>query len=143
MTHFLKSLNKPLNALLVFLPIAFATELLGWNPIVVFITAALAVVPLSGLLGDATEELAARTGPKIGALINATLGNAAELIITILAIRAGLIDLARASIIGSIIGNLLLVAGASMVLGGLKHGTQKFSPTAAGLNATMLIVVAW
>ena len=138
MKHFL----KPLNLLLLFLPIAFAAELLHWNPIVVFVTAALAVVPLSGLLGDATEELAARTGPKIGALINATLGNAAELIITILAIRAGLIDLVRASIIGSIVGNLLLVAGASMLLGGLKHGTQKFSPTSAGLNATMLVVVA-
>ena len=138
----MKQFLKPLNALLVFLPIAFAAELLHWNPIVIFVTAALAVVPLSGLLGDATEELAARTGPKIGALINATLGNAAELIITILAIRAGLIDLVRASIIGSIIGNLLLVAGASMVLGGLKHGTQKFSPTSAGLNSTMLIVVA-
>ena len=138
----MKNRLKPIYVLLVFLPIAFAAELLGWNPIVVFVTAALAVVPLSGLLGEATEELAARTGPKVGALLNATLGNAAELIITILAIRAGLIDLARASIIGSIIGNLLLVAGASMLLGGLKHGVQRFEPRTAGLNATMLIVVA-
>jgi len=138
----MKNRIKPIYVLLLFLPIAFAAELLGGNPIIVFITAALAVVPLSGLLGEATEELAARTGPKVGALLNATLGNAAELIITVLAIRAGLIDLARASIIGSIIGNLLLVAGASMLLGGLKHGVQRFEPRTAGLNATMLIVVA-
>ena len=138
----MKNRLKPIYVLLVFLPIAFAAELLGWSPIVVFVTAALAVVPLSGLLGEATEELAARTGPKVGALLNATLGNAAELIITILAIRAGLLDLVRASIIGSIIGNLLLVAGASMLFGGLKHGVQRFEPRTAGLNASMLIVVA-
>ena len=138
----MKNRLKPIYALLIFLPIAFAAELLGWSPLIIFVTAALAVVPLSGLMGEATEELAARAGPKVGALLNATLGNAAELIITILAIRAGLIDLVRASIIGSIIGNILLVAGASMLLGGLKHGVQRFEPRTAGLNASMLIVVA-
>ena len=137
-----KLLVKPLNVLLVFLPIAIAAELGHWNPVIIFVTAALSVVPLSGLLGDATEELAGRTGPRIGALINATLGNAAELIITVLALREGLFDLVRASITGSIIGNLLLVAGASIIVGGLKHGTQQFSRKDAGLNATLLILAA-
>lgn len=135
-------LKQPLNVLLVFLPIAFVAELAHFNPVVVFVTAALAVVPLSGLLGDATEELAGRTGPQIGALINATLGNAAELIITVLAIRQGLLDLVRASIVGSIIGNILLVLGAAFLLGGLKNGTQKFSPSLAGLNATLLVMAS-
>lgn len=135
-------LRQPLNILLIFLPIAFVAELSAWNPTLIFITAALAVIPLSGLLGDATEELAGRTGPQIGALINATLGNAAELIITILAIRQGLLDLVRASIVGSIIGNILLVLGAAFLLGGLKHGTQKFSPSQSGLNATLLVMAA-
>lgn len=135
-------LKQPLSVLLVFLPIAFVAELSQWNPAIIFVTAALAVVPLSGLLGDATEELAGRTGPQIGALINATLGNAAELIITILAIQRGLLDLVRASIVGSIIGNILLVLGAAFLLGGLKNGTQKFSSSGAGLNSTMLVMAA-
>lgn len=133
-------LRNPLNLLLVFVPLAVIAELAHANPAIVFVTAALAVIPLSGLMGDATEELAARTGPRIGALINATLGNAAELIITIFAIRAGLLELVRASIIGSIIGNILLVLGASILLGGLKHGVQKFSPAQAGLSGTVLIL---
>ena len=135
-------LKQPLNALLIFLPIAFVAELAHFSPVIVFVAAALTVVPLSGLLGDATEELAGRTGPKIGALINATLGNAAELIITVLAVQRGLLDLVRASIVGSIIGNILLVLGGAFLVGGLKNGTQKFSPSDAGLNATMLVMAA-
>ena len=138
----LKPFLKPINGLLVFVPLALVLELAAASPILIFITCALAVVPLSGLLGEATEELAGRTGPRIGALLNATLGNAAELIITILAIRAGLVELVRASIIGSIIGNLLLVAGVAIVAGGLKHGTQKFDRSAAGMNATLLIMAS-
>ena len=137
-----KLFAKPLNLLLIFVPIAILAEFAHWSPVIIFVTAALAVVPLSGLLGDATEELAGRTGPRIGALLNATLGNAAELIITVLALREGLFDLVRASITGSIIGNLLLVAGASLIVGGLKHGTQQFSRKDAGLNATLLILAA-
>ncbi len=137
-----KLFAKPLNLLLLFIPIAIIADLSHWSPVIIFVTAALAVVPLSGLLGDATEELAGRTGPRIGALLNATLGNAAELIITVLALREGLYDLVRASITGSIIGNLLLVAGASLIVGGLKHGTQQFSRKDAGLNATLLILAA-
>lgn len=133
---------KPLNALLIFLPVALVAEFAHWSPLIVFGAAALAVVPLSGLLGDATEELAGRTGPRLGALINATLGNAAELIITILALREGLYELVLASITGSIIGNVLLVAGASIIVGGLRHGTQTFNRRDAGLNATLLILAA-
>jgi Ca2+:H+ antiporter len=133
----------PLNVLLIFVPVALIAELAHAAPLLIFIASALAVVPLSGILGDATEELAGRAGPRVGALINATLGNAAELIITILAIKEGLLDLVRASIIGSIIGNLLLVAGVSIIVGGLKHGTQKFERTTASLNATLLIMSAF
>lgn len=136
------ALKNPVNLLLLFIPFALMAELAHWDPVIIFATAALAVVPLSGLMGDATEELAGRTGPQIGALINATLGNAAELIITILALREGLLDLVRASITGSIIGNILLVMGAALLFGGLKNGTQKFNPSQAGLNATMLIMAS-
>ena len=142
MKAILKLFARPLNVLLLFIPIAVAAELLHWPPVAVFVTAALAVVPLSGILGDATEELSVRAGDRVGALINATLGNAAELIITILALREGLFELVRASIVGSIIGNLLLVAGASLLLGGLKHGTQKFNRNDASMNATLLLVAA-
>jgi Ca2+:H+ antiporter len=138
----IKSFAKPINALLVFVPLALVLELIHAAPLLVFITSALAVVPLSGILGDATEELAGRAGPRIGALLNATLGNAAELIITILAIKEGLLELVRASITGSIIGNLLLVAGVAIIVGGLKHGTQRFDRSTASMNATLLIMAS-
>lgn len=138
----LKQLKKPINWLLVFVPIAIVLELAHGAPLLIFIVSALAVVPLSGIMGDATEELAGRAGPRVGALLNATLGNAAELIITILAIKEGLLDLVRASITGSIIGNVLLVAGASIIVGGLKHGQQKFDPKTASMNATLLIMAS-
>ena len=104
----------------------------------VFLASALSLIPLAGLLGRATEEAAIYTGPRIGALLNATLGNAAELIITIIALRAGLIDLVKASIAGSIIGNILVVLGLSLLVGGLKNGTQFFDAKTAGTNATMM-----
>jgi Ca2+:H+ antiporter len=97
-------------------------------------------VPLAALLGRATEELAVRAGPRIGGLLNATMGNAAELIITIFAVRAGLLELAKASITGSILGNILLVLGASILFGGLKNGLQRFDRCQAGLNGTMAIL---
>jgi len=97
---------------------------------------------LAGFLGDATEALAARTGPRIGGLLNATLGNAAELIITIMAIRAGQMALVAASIIGSILGNILLVLGAAILFGGLKHGVQRFDREQAGLDAILLFLAA-
>jgi len=119
---------------------AVVGELLHWPAVIIFLAAALGVVPMAGLMGRATEELAIYTGPKVGGLLNATLGNAAELIIAIVAIREGLLTLVLASITGSILGNILLILGFSMLLGGIKHGRQKFNRTQAGVNATMLIL---
>jgi Ca2+:H+ antiporter len=115
-------------------------SLLHWDDRLVFFGSALGIVPLAWVLGKATEELAARTGPRVGGLLNATLGNAAELIITIFAIREGLLELVKASIIGSILGNLLLVLGLSVLLGGLRNRTQCFDRSEAGLNATMMVL---
>jgi Ca2+:H+ antiporter len=135
--------------LLVFAALAFLGEFLHWSPVLIFFLAALGVVPLAGFMGAATEELALYTGPKVGGLLNATLGNAAELIITVVAIRAGALDperqaglmqLVKASITGSIIGNLLLILGFGVLLGGLRFGTQTFDRRQAGVNATMLIL---
>lgn len=110
-----------------------------------FAAAAVGVIPLAAIVGEATESLAARTGPRVGGFLNATLGNAAELIITFFAIRAGLLDLVKASITGSIIGNLLLVMGLSILVGGLRNGRQRFDRVRAGLDSTMLIlaIIAW
>ncbi|OGO26587.1 MAG: calcium/proton exchanger [Chloroflexi bacterium RBG_16_54_11] len=126
--------------LLVAVPFAIFGELFHWSPVVIFILAAIAIIPLAGLIGAATEVLAFHTNPRIGALLNATLGNAAELIITIVAIRAGLLELVKASITGSILGNLLLVLGMSILLGGLRHGVQKFDRRQASNNAIMLVL---
>ena len=100
-----------LKGMLIFVPIALVAKVLNADPILIFVLSAFGLIPLAKLIGDATEELAIFTGPKIGGLLNATLGNAAELIITIFALQAGLSILVRASITGSIIGNLLLVLG--------------------------------
>src|SRR5690606_14083953 len=133
--------GKLLNAMLIFVPLALLAEfVLHLDPVLIFILAALGVIPLADLIGEATEELAIHTGPKLGGLLNATLGNAAELIITIFALREGLLELVRASIVGSILGNLLLILGLSILLGGLKNGLQIFDRRTAGLNATMLIL---
>ena len=139
MSNYARYLN--FNLFLVFVPIAIAGEfLLHWPPLLIFAVSALAVMPLASLIGQATEELAAHTGPRLGGFLNATLGNAAELIITIFAIRAGLLELVKASITGSILGNVLLVLGLSILLGGLKNGTQRFDRSHAGTNSTMLIL---
>lgn len=130
---------KFLLPMLVLVPVALFLEYTHTGgPTTIFLVSALALIPLAGLLGRATEEAAVYTGPKIGALLNATLGNAAELIITIIALREGLIDVVKASIAGSIIGNILVVLGLSLFLGGLKHGTQVFDAKTAGTNATMM-----
>jgi Ca2+:H+ antiporter len=140
---------KILSFLLVFAPVAILANLLGCSPLLVFATSGLAMIPFAGLMGQATEALAVRTGPRLGGLLNATLGNAAELIITIFAIREGvlnpairepLLELVRASLTGSILGNILLVLGLSILLGGLRHGAQRFDRTHAGMNATMVIL---
>jgi Ca2+:H+ antiporter len=132
-----KYVNYALFALAV---LAVAGAFLDWPPVFVFFAAALGVVPMASYMGKATEELAFYTGPKLGGLLNATLGNAAELIIAIVAIREGLLTLVLASITGSILGNILLILGLSMFLGGRRFGEQKFDRTQAGVNATMLIL---
>ncbi len=129
-----------LDYLLVIVPVAIVGHYLHWSETAQFALAAIGIVPLARLIGQGTEHLAARTGPKLGGLLNASLGNAAELIITIVAIRAGLLELVKASITGSILGNLLLVLGASIFFGGLKHGRQKFHRPQASVHATMLIL---
>jgi Ca2+:H+ antiporter len=138
MSHYVRYLN--LNLLLVLIPIAIVGEFLHWPPLLVFAVSALGVVPLASLIGQATEELAAHTGPRLGGFLNATLGNTAELVITIFAIRAGLLELVKASITGSILGNVLLILGLSILLGGLRNGTQRFDRSHAGINSTMLIL---
>ena len=129
-----------LRWLLLLIPVAVMVEVLQWSEVLLFITSALAVIPLAGLMGEATEALAEKTGPRLCGLLNATLGNAAELIITLFAIRAGLLDLVKASLIGSILGNVLLVMGLSIFLGGLKNGVQKFDRSHAGVDATLTIL---
>lgn len=139
MANVLKYLRKhPLSILLVALPFALIAHNADWPSLWVFIFSAIGVIPMAGYIGEATEALAERTGPKIGGLLNATLGNAAELIITLVAIRAGLLELVKASITGSILGNLLLVMGMAMVVGGAKHGTQTFDRRQSGNHAILL-----
>jgi Ca2+:H+ antiporter len=128
--------------LLLAAPVAIGASLLHAAPLVVFAASSIAIIPLSWLLGRATEELSARTGPTLGGLVNASLGNLAELIIAGLALRAGLTDLVKASITGSIIGNLLLVLGAAQLAGGLKYRTQKFNPNFAGTSVSLLVIAA-
>jgi Ca2+:H+ antiporter len=134
-------IQRILMGMLLFVPIALIADIvLKLDPAILFVLSALAIIPLAKFVGDGTEELALYLGPKFGGLLNATLGNAAELIITIFAIRAGLLDLVKASITGSILGNLLLVMGLSLLLGGLKNGVQVFDRRTAGINATLLIL---
>jgi Ca2+:H+ antiporter len=132
--------QKPFLYLVLAIPLAFLAKTGGWSPLWVFALSALSVVPLASLIGESTEVLAHYTGPRVGGLLNATLGNAAELIITIVAIRAGLLDLVKASITGSILGNLLLVLGMSMLLGGLRNGVQTFDRKQASNNSILLVL---
>ena len=133
---------KYLYWLLLLVPVALGAELLHASALVVFATSALAIIPLSALLGHATEELAGHAGPTVGGLLNATLGNLAELIIAALALRAGLLDLVKASITGSVLGNLLLVLGAAQLAGGLRYSVQRFNPHLAGMNMSLMVITA-
>lgn len=130
--------NPILLALLLFIPVSIAADQGGWGEVWVFVTAGLAIVPLAGWMGAATEEIAVVVGPSVGGLMNATFGNATELIIAVIALRAGLVEVVKASITGSIIGNLLLVMGLAMLLGGLRFKEQFFQSTAARLNASVM-----
>jgi Ca2+:H+ antiporter len=145
MSILLRTLRRdPLYALLLAAILAFPAKALGWGGVWVFAFSAAGVIPLAQMIGNATEDLAVHTGPRWGGLINATLGNAAELIITLFAIRQGLLELVKASITGSILGNLLLVLGFAMLAGGLKHGKQRFDADHVSNNAilTVLAVLA-
>ncbi|MBT9313826.1 calcium/proton exchanger [Leptothoe spongobia] len=124
--------------LLVFVPISAAAHFLGWGELAIFATAAIAIIPLAGWMGHATEEIAVVVGPSLGGLLNATFGNATELIIALIALNAGLINVVKSSITGSIIGNLLLVMGLSMLLGGIKFKEQTFQPVIARMNASSM-----
>lgn len=130
---------KLLYALLIMVPVTLVLKYghIGGHA-TLFVCSALALIPLAAVLGRATDDVSIYTGQKIGGLLNATLGNAAELIITIVALREGLIDVVKASIAGSIIGNMLFVLGFSVLFGGLKNGTQKFDPRHASTNASMM-----
>jgi Ca2+:H+ antiporter len=132
-----------MNWLLRFVPIAIGLELLAPDRhLLIFVTSSLALLPLAMWLGRATEQLAERMGEGVGGLLNATFGNAAELIIALVALRAGLHDVVEASIAGSIVGNMLLVLGAAMLAGGLRHPEQYFNPAGARSEATMLTLAA-
>ena len=133
----------PLRLLLAFVPVSLATAYFAPEQrLLIFATSVLALLPLSASIGRATEALSEQFGGGIGGLLNATFGNAAELIIGILALREGLPALVKASLTGSIIGNVLLVFGASALAGGLRHPVQRFNRTAAGLGTTMLLLSA-
>lgn len=134
-----------MNWLLVFIPIGLALDNLGFSPMIVFLTSALAIVPLAKLMGDATEVLARTLGATLGGLMNATLGNAPEIIISFFALHKGLVDIVKASITGSIIGNLLFGLGLAMFAGGLKQGQrlQKFDPNYARMNGALLFLSAF
>ena len=122
------------------IPIAVVLDVANASPTLIFFSSALGVIPTAALMGRATEELAARSGPGIGGLLNVTFGNAPELIIAIFALRAGLQEVVKASLVGSILGNTLLVLGASMLVGGLRRERQTFQPTAASSQSLMLLL---
>ena len=129
-----------LYLLLLAAPIAVIGYFLGWPEWLVFTASSLGIVPLAFIMGRATEELAEHLGPQMGGLMNATLGNAAELIIALLALKEGLTDLVKASVAGSVLGNLLAVMGLSFFLGGLRNGLLRFDRTKAGMRSSMLVI---
>src|SRR5215217_3911819 len=131
---------RPVHYLAVFIPAAIGLELAHADPKLVFGAAALGVIPCAAVMGEATEAIAARTGPGIGGLLNVRFGNAPELIIAFFALLEGLQEVVKASIVGSIIGNILLVMGAAMFVGGLPRDKQTFSRTAAHAQSAMLML---
>jgi Ca2+:H+ antiporter len=140
--RFLFSVEGAPYVLVPFIPLAVILELIHADPVIVFFASALGVIPTAALMGRATEELAERSGPGIGGLLNVTFGNAPELIIALFALNAGLHEVVKASIIGSIMGNALLVLGAAAFVGGLKRERQHFDATAATAQSAMLLLAA-
>jgi Ca2+:H+ antiporter len=134
------SLRPSLDWLLVLVPVSIVLEIAHGPDLAIFLTAAGAILPLAGLIGRATEQLALHTGPRIGGLVNATFGNVTELIIAIFLILEDKIEIVKASLTGSILGNLLLVLGVSFLLGGLRHEEQRYNANAASVHASSLVL---
>jgi Ca2+:H+ antiporter len=140
LSRFLFSVEGAPYILVPFIPLAILLEIIHADPVIVFFASALGVIPTAALMGRATEELAERSGPGIGGLLNVTFGNAPELIIALFALGAGLHEVVKASIVGSIMGNALLVLGASAFAGGLRRQRQRFDATAASTQSAMLLL---
>src|SRR6187200_705374 len=137
------SIFRPsINWLLIFVPVSLALERAHVPPPVLFFSAALAILPIARLIVHSTEQIATRTGDAVGGLLNATFGNAPELIIALVALRAGYLDMVRASLIGAILANLLLALGVSFLLGGIRYHDQRFNPNAARTYSTMMLLAA-
>jgi len=130
---------KILKYMLIFVPISFIAEFMHASPSIMFVLAALSIIPLAGLMGEGTEEISFYSGPKIGGFLNGTFGNATELIISFFALKEGLFEVVKSSIAGSVIGNVLLVLGASMLAGGLKFNTQTFNKKVVEVSSSMLL----
>lgn len=130
---------KVLRYLLVFIPVSFIAEFLHFSQPLIFVFSALAIIPLAGVMGESTESISHYAGNRIGGFLNATFGNATELIIAFFAMKEGLFDVVKASIAGSVIGNILLVLGLSMFVGGLKYKTQIFNQRIINVTASMLL----
>ena len=130
---------KFLKYMLIFIPITFIAKFMNASGAIIFILSCLSIIPLAGLMGRGTEEITFYTGPKIGGFLNGTFGNATELIISFFALKQGLFDVVKSSIAGAVIGNVLLVVGASMLFGGLKYKTQKFNAKVNEVTSSMLL----
>ena len=133
-------LKPSINWLLAFIPVTVVLEKAHAAPPLIFFSAALAIIPVAALIVHATEQISTRTGDAVGGLLNATFGNAPELIIATVALRAGLMDLVRASIIGAILANLLLALGVSMLLGGIRHHDQRYNADASRVYSSMMLL---
>lgn len=132
--------DKIMKGFLLFIPATFILKFTHQNETLIFISALLAIMPLAKLMGDSTEVIAAKTSPRIGGFLNATFGNATELILSVVALSAGLTEMVKASIVGSVASNLLLVLGLSMFAGGLKFKNQSFNKKGIDLSVTLLIL---
>lgn len=130
---------KVLKYMLIFIPISFIAKFMNASGSIMFLLACLSIVPLAGLMGEGTEEISFYSGPKIGGFLNGTFGNATELIISFFALKEGLFEVVKSSIAGAVIGNILLVIGASMLAGGLKYKTQKFNQKVTEVTSSMLL----
>ena len=131
---------KYLYILLVFIPVTIIGKFTGFSDTLLFLCSALAIIPLAGVMGKSTDDIACFCGQKVGGLLNATFGNATELIIAFVAMKEGMFDVVKASLAGSVLGNILLVLGMSMFAGGLRYKIQKFNKNTISITASMLLL---